>query len=357
MPLVRANFDANFKEQANDYDILISTEVLAEGVNLHRANVIVNYDTPWNSTRLMQRVGRVNRIGSVAPNIYIYNFYPTAKVDDDIELKKKAIMKLQAFHTALGEDSQIYSETEEVDNFGLFERSPEEEERDQRLALLMELRQFRQQNPEEFRRIKGLPLRARVGRADKPRAGSTVAFIRSQRRDAFYRAKPDGTLDEISLLEAADEFRAPDPKEKTIPLHAAHHDQINSALTKFKASVVAEALQAETVDATQGPNEQRALRYLDGFSSLPFVNEDERALIQAAKLAIRRARFQNLQRQINQLQRSTKTVKMTPAALADKLIQILRTYPLQSDNAAPVSAAARPLDTTPDIILSESFDT
>lgn len=356
MPLVRTNFDANFKEQANDYDILISTEVLAEGVNLHRANVIVNYDTPWNSTRLMQRVGRVNRIGSVAPNIYIYNFYPTAKVDDDIELKKKAIMKLQAFHTALGEDSQIYSETEEVDNFGLFERSPEEEERDQRLALLMELRQFRQQNPEEFRRIKGLPLRARVGRAHQPRAGSTVTFIRSQRRDAFYRVKPDGTLDEISLLEVADEFRAPDQKEKSIPLHAAHHDQINSALTKFKESVVAEALQAETVDANQGPNEQRALRYLDGFSNLPFVNEEERSLIHAAKLAIRRARFQNLQRQINQLQRSTKTVKLTPAALADKLIQILRTYPLQQDNQPPVSAAARPIDTTPDIILSESFD-
>ena len=356
MPLVRANFDANFKQQANDYDILISTEVLAEGVNLHRANVIVNYDTPWNSTRLMQRVGRVNRIGSVAPNIYIYNFYPTAKVDDDIELKKKAIMKLQAFHTALGEDSQIYSETEEVDNFGLFERSPEEEERDQRLALLMELRQFRQQNPEEFRRIKGLPLRARVGRADEPRAGSTVTFIRSQRRDAFYRIKPDGDLDEISLLEAADEFRAPDPTEKSIPLHAAHHDHINAALVKFKESVVAETLQAETVDANQGPNEQKALRYLDGFVSLPFVSEQERALIQAAKVAIRRARFQNLQRQINALQRSTKTVKLTPAALADKLMQILRTYPLNQDADAPVSAAARPIDTTPDIILSESFD-
>lgn len=356
MPLVRANFDANFKEQANDYDILISTEVLAEGVNLHRANVIVNYDTPWNSTRLMQRVGRVNRIGAIAPKIYIYNFYPTAKVDDDIELKKKAIMKLQAFHTALGEDSQIYSETEEVDNFGLFERSPEEEDRDQRLALLMELRQFRQQNPEEFRRIKGLPLRARVGRAHEPRAGSTVTFIRSQRRDAFYRAKPDGSIEEIALLEAADEFRAPDPKEKAIPLHAAHHDHINSALVKFKESVIAESLQAETVDATQGPNEQRSLRYLDGFANLPFVNEGERALIQSAKTAIRRARFQNLQRQINQLQRSTKTVKLTPAALADKLMQILRTYPLQQASEAPVSAAARPLDTTPDIILSESFD-
>jgi superfamily II DNA/RNA helicase len=356
MPLVRANFDANFKEQANDYDMLISTEVLAEGVNLHRANVIVNYDTPWNSTRLMQRVGRVNRIGAIAPKIYIYNFYPTAKVDDDIELKKKAIMKLQAFHTALGEDSQIYSETEEVDNFGLFERSPEEEERDQRLALLMELRQFRQQNPEEFRRIKGLPLRARVGRAHESRAGATVTFIRSQRRDAFYRAKPDGSIEEIALLEAADEFRAPDSKEKSIPLHAAHHDHINTALEKFKQSVVAEALQSETVDATQGPNEQRALRYLDGFANLPFVSEEERALIQSAKIAIRRARFQNLQRQINQLQRSTKTVKLTPATLADKLMQILRTYPLQQAEDKPVTSAPRALDTTPDIILSESFD-
>src|SRR5690606_27452626 len=114
--MIVENFDANYeKEQKNDYEILITTEVLAEGVNLHRANVIVNYDTPWNATRLMQRIGRINRIGTVAPAIYIYNFYPTARVDGDIELRKKAIMKLQAFHTALGEDSQIYSLDEEVD--------------------------------------------------------------------------------------------------------------------------------------------------------------------------------------------------------------------------------------------------
>lgn len=356
MPEVRANFDANYKDQQNDYDILISTEVLAEGVNLHRANVIVNYDTPWNSTRLMQRIGRVNRIGSIAPTIFIFNFYPTAKVDNDIELKKKAIMKLQAFHTALGEDSQIYSETEEVDNFGLFERSPEEEERDQRLALLMELRKFRQQNPEEFRRIKGLPLRARLGRSDARRAGDTVAFIRSQRRDAFYCIKRDNHLEEISLLEAADEFRASGPEEKSIPLHSAHHNHINTALQKFKDSVIAEALQGETAEATQGPNEQRAVRYLDAFTNLPFVSDQERSLIHAAKIAIRRARFQNLQRQINQLQRSTKTVKLTPTALADKLIQILRTYPLQQAEDNPVTSPARALDTTPDIILSESFN-
>lgn len=102
MPVLKANFDANYEgERKNDFDIVISTEVLAEGVNLHRANIIVNYDTPWNSTRLMQRIGRVNRIGSTANKIYIFNFFPTAKVNNDIELEKKAKMKLFAFHAGI----------------------------------------------------------------------------------------------------------------------------------------------------------------------------------------------------------------------------------------------------------------
>ena len=56
---IEENFDANYEgEWKDEYNVIITTEVLAEGVNLHRANVILNYDTPWNSTRLMQRIGR-----------------------------------------------------------------------------------------------------------------------------------------------------------------------------------------------------------------------------------------------------------------------------------------------------------
>jgi Superfamily II DNA and RNA helicases len=62
--------------------------VLAEGVNLHRANVIVNYDSPWNATRLMQRIGRVNRIGSTANAIHNYMFYPSDPGDAIISLRK-----------------------------------------------------------------------------------------------------------------------------------------------------------------------------------------------------------------------------------------------------------------------------
>ena len=112
---IRENFDANLEEEKwkNDYDIIITTEVLAEGINLHRSNVIVNYDVPWNSTRLMQRIGRVNRIGSRADRIYVYNYYPSAHGDAQIHLVNNALRKLQAFHTAFGEDNKVFSILEE----------------------------------------------------------------------------------------------------------------------------------------------------------------------------------------------------------------------------------------------------
>ena len=356
---IRANFDANYPgKRRDDFDIILATEVLAEGVNLHRSNVIVNYDTPWNSTRLMQRVGRVNRIGSLAPRVFIYNFYPTSRVDDDIELRKKAILKLQAFHSALGEDSQIYSTDEEVGTFGLFDKAPEDTERDERLVLLMELRRFRAENPEQFRRIAKLPARCRVGRADPARALSTVAFIRNPHRDAFYRIRPEAAPEEIPFTEAAREFRPAHRDEPGIALHARHHEQVGAATVAFREAVVADALQPQIADAKQGPNERRALDFVDGFLAMDFISDEERRLIRLAKLALSRARYASLQRDINKLQRSTRKVKVTPAVLADRLFAILAQYHLDDmeSQGVGVTEAVRRAETDPDIILTESFD-
>lgn len=146
---IRENFDANYKgEWKNDYQIIVTTEVLAEGINLHRANCILNYDTPWNSTRLMQRIGRVNRIGSTEPFVFVYNFKPSAEGDAEINLVQKAYTKLQSFHTLFGEDSQIYTEEEEVMHYDLNtvvngEESPLEK-------YIYELKQFKDNNPERY---------------------------------------------------------------------------------------------------------------------------------------------------------------------------------------------------------------
>jgi len=356
--IIKLNFDANIPRDhyQSEYNIIICTEVLAEGVNLHRSNVIVNYDTPWNSTRLMQRIGRVNRIGSVAPFIHIYNFYPTAKVNSDIELEKKAIMKLQAFHSALGEDSEIYSPDEEIQSFGLFDKDIDEE-KDERLAYLMELRKFREENPEEFRRIRNLPLKARVGRKDRTKKNSTICFIRNNRRDAFYWVKENDELEEMGFVEVAKEFRADKP-ESSIPLHEKHHDQVISAINDFNNKLQEEAASSQVVDTTQGPNEKRALAYLDGFLSLPFINDVEKKKVKSAKTAIKNAKFQKLQREVNALKRNAKKDKIKPVDLLDAVIRIIDKYPIdyQEENSTTPLITVKSFEKLrPEIIISESY--
>lgn len=154
--VIKANFDANCEKekQKNDYDVIITTEVLAEGINLHRANSILNYDTPWNATKLIQRIGRVNRIGSENKDIYVYNFYPSEQGDEQIKLVQNAYTKLQAFHTMFGEDSKIFSEDEELFE-GNFEamvngiESPQEK-------YIAKLKEYREHNKERYEFIEKL---------------------------------------------------------------------------------------------------------------------------------------------------------------------------------------------------------
>jgi hypothetical protein len=359
MPKVRANFDANFptEDQEDDYEIIISTEVLAEGVNLHRANVILNYDTPWNATRLMQRIGRINRIGTTASEIYIYNFFPTAKVDADIELRKRALVKLQAFHSALGEDSQIYSTDEEVDNFGLFDKEMEEE-KDESLALLMELRKFRQQNPERFREIRNLPLRARVGRKDKLRDQSTITFVRNCRRDGFYYVHSDKTIEELSFVEAARIFHA-NAKEKSAPLPDCHHDQVNAAVAHYHETLKSEAVRDQIVDNQIGPNERKALQFLNIFIAHPtLASSEEKLLLKNAQVALRKAAFGSLQRDLVKLEKAQKKSPLKPAALLDKTLEIINRYDFSSydgESAEDLNAGLSAAELEPVIILSESF--
>ena len=151
--LLDANFDANYKGTPQDkYRILVTTDVLAEGVNLHRANTLVNYDSPWNSTRLMQRLGRINRIGSKSDKIFSYNFYPSTLGDNQINLYKRTLVKLQAFHNMFGEDSQIYTTDEEMVEIERpdFEES---ESLDPKIEFITELRDFKEKQPSEYEKL------------------------------------------------------------------------------------------------------------------------------------------------------------------------------------------------------------
>jgi superfamily II DNA/RNA helicase/HKD family nuclease len=354
------NFDANesITRQENNYDILITTEVLAEGINLHRSNVILNYDIPWNATRLMQRIGRINRIGTPSSRIYIYNFIPTVETDSEIELNKKAFMKLQAFHSALGEDSQIYTRDEDFGTFGLFEKIPEEE-KDERLEYLSFLRRFRDENPDWYRKITHkMPLRARTGRKDRTtRRQHTITFIKNNKRDCFYYIYDDFRLQELTFIEAVKIFKA-DVSERPAALHALHHLQVQAALKSFKEDRDLEAVNIHA-SIKLGPNEQRAIAFVNDCMKQEFVNYEECELFEKAKFAIRAGKFQKLPREIMALIKTAQQRKMPRAEVHRELCGVIEKYPL----SVPEEMAVReekPEQTAmpkhePVIIISESF--
>ncbi len=168
--VIADNFDANRDPslKKNDYNILITTDVLAEGVNLHEANSLLNYDSPWNATTLMQRLGRINRIGSTSDKIYSYNFYPSTKGDEQINLYKRTLVKLQAFHNLFGEDSQIYTTDETLVEHELPKFDVEETE-SPNMKFIKELKDFAEKNPEKFAELEAItePIYTAVKLEDK----------------------------------------------------------------------------------------------------------------------------------------------------------------------------------------------
>jgi ERCC4-related helicase/HKD family nuclease len=117
---VNANFDAGYPEerQKNDYDVLITTDTLSEGINLHRAGIIINYDIPYNPTRVVQRIGRINRINKkVFENIYVYNFFPTAVGEENVRIKQITTLKMRLINSIIGSDTKTLTEDEELETF------------------------------------------------------------------------------------------------------------------------------------------------------------------------------------------------------------------------------------------------
>lgn len=202
---IKENFDANSEVRKDDYDVIVTTEVLAEGVNLHRANIILNYDTPWNATRLMQRIGRVNRIGSKEDFVHVFNFYPTTESEDQIQLVKIAYSKLQAFHTMFGEDNKVFSELEEL-SAADFNKLVEDEESPFG-QYIADLKAFQKAKPERYQYIADMPFE-NLGGVITGDNGATVAVVAADNRGLTnIRLNPDGSAETISPLEMMAEMK------------------------------------------------------------------------------------------------------------------------------------------------------
>ncbi|MCG2689352.1 phospholipase D-like domain-containing protein [Candidatus Parcubacteria bacterium] len=203
------NFDARARFPKNDYRILISTEVLSEGVNLHRSNVVVNYDIPWNPTRLMQRTGRINRVDTTFDTIYTFNFFPTKQSNDQIKLKEAAEAKIHAFIEMLGNDARLLTEGEEIKSHDLWVKltskktiTGEDEGEESELKYLQIIRNIRDKEPDVFERVKRLPKKARTAKGYTSKTDSLLTYFRKGKLHKFYLAN-NNSSEELDFISAA----------------------------------------------------------------------------------------------------------------------------------------------------------
>ncbi|MBI1833355.1 MAG: DEAD/DEAH box helicase family protein [Candidatus Andersenbacteria bacterium] len=175
------NFDASYHEQENKYRVLLATDKISEGFNLNRAGAIINYDIPWNPTRVIQRVGRINRISKkVFERLHIYNFFPTIQGSDIVKSRQIAADKMFLIHNTLGEDSKVFESDEKPTAAKLFTKIMRNPEAHEEASFQTKIRQkyfeLEKSAPDIIGRVATLPSRVKV--AKRYEADNLLVFIK-----------------------------------------------------------------------------------------------------------------------------------------------------------------------------------
>ena len=336
--VIRENFDANYKNKKDDFNVIISTDTLSEGVNMHRSNIIYNYDIPWNSTRLMQRIGRINRIGTKHSEIFIYNFKPTAQSESLIELSKKAFIKLQTFHHAVGEDSQIYSKNEKVGTVSLYE--VEVEKADEELKFLEEIRKYKEANPKTFKYLKELPKKVRVQRNTKDIKNTSFVFIKNNDSKSYYMVD-NQNCEAVNFVKMATQLKTTKDEVAINPIKEFHYSHVKKAIEMYDKEISDIAVQTTNVKV-EHKSDKESIGKLKSWIDKDFITTE---LYEIFIKTIKDGKLQNLSKEIVNIAK-----KYQSKDIIVKLEELQKKYNLFEKKESP-----KIVEKKLEIILSETF--
>ncbi len=193
------NFDAANKKPLDNYDILLCTDKLSEGFNLNRAGMIINYDIPWNPVRVIQRLGRINRISKkVFEHLYIVNFFPTEKGAELVKSREIAQNKMYMIHNTLGEDAKIFDIDEEPTPAKLYQKimqNPDTAEEESFFTKVLNLyNEIKAKYPKVVTKLENAPTRIKVA---KPSGENNVIVCFKKNRMYIRMSDLDSNLKEV----------------------------------------------------------------------------------------------------------------------------------------------------------------
>jgi hypothetical protein len=314
-----------------ELNTVIATDVLSEGLNLQDCDKVINYDLHWTPVRLIQRFGRIDRIGSTYDRVSAYNFLPETALERELGLRATLARRIAEIHETIGEDAAVLDPSERLNEeamYAIYERNgrrlglmeeQEEEPFDLNEAEQM-LRQLRDETPELHARITNLRDGLRAGRAGD--GNQVFTFFRADRYQQLALLDPDGNLLTRELGEVLRVLRC-GPEEPLLALPAGYNSVLMRAKKRFDEEVrLRQAQQRHSVSLTQAQRYLlRELRVLYG----TLKDDEERSDVQALEEAFRQPLSAGVQKEANRLRRTG----VTGAALRDELRRIYFRYNLR----------------------------
>ena len=221
--------------------VLISTDVLSEGQNLQDCSIVVNYDLPWAIIRLVQRAGRVDRIGQMAEDILCYSFLPAEGVERIINLRGRVRARLQQNREVVGTDEAFFEDDGDEGNETIVNLYNEQaglldDAQDNDVDLASHAYQIWKnaitQDPQLEKAISALPpvvysTQPHVPTDNEPE-GALVYIRTGQENDALAWISRDGqsvTESQFAILQAA----ACQPDTEALPPFEEHHRLVEEA--------------------------------------------------------------------------------------------------------------------------------
>ncbi len=274
-----------FSPKSNDYEgkeiinLMVASDVLSEGHNLQDCSALINYDLHWNPVRLIQRAGRVDRIGSEASTIYIKNFLPVAEVEKEINLQHTLADRIREIHEHIGEDERILTEDEQLNEDAMYAiyqtRDMEKLEQAESQDFTSEeaemiVQNLNKSNPEYMALIKKMQLGLRSAKKIQKYSGS-YAFFRAGELSKLFIRKADGQILD-DFVEVLNEIRCPSNEKElqiTDEVIEKYYDDIIFLKERFESSASDEELSMKIE-----PEVRKTQKRLQEISRSKFDNTD-----------------------------------------------------------------------------------
>ncbi|MBU4446751.1 SWF/SNF helicase family protein, partial [bacterium] len=320
-----------FRRGEVEIQTLVATDVLSEGLNLQDCDKVINYDLHWNPVKLIQRFGRIDRIGTEYDQIFGFNFLPETDLDKNLNLHQVVHQRIQEIHDTIGEDSVILDNTEQINHeamyaiyerelkqLSLFEKAFEKESISFNEAE-EELRQLQQENPDEYNRIANLRdgLRSVVSDDGK----EYFIFCQADRYNQLYLVDENGTILTREITEILAKLKNQIGKTpKLIP--AIYPKVVNKIKKQFIKEVVERYLeQKHIISLTESQ------RYLIKELKQIYAdtdNEDLKSQIELFERVYKKVNRIAILEELNRIRRN----KMSGIALIKKLSEIFTRHSL-----------------------------